>query len=136
MAEGFARAYGSDVLDAVSAGLAPGMMVDPVTIRVMAEKGVDLTPHFPKDVAMAAARGVDLVVNMSGYPAPAIPGVSIPGAAGPGAAGPAMRTWAVRDPHMHPEKVHREVRDHVENLVMQLVLELRGATRSSSTRSS
>ena len=37
-----------------------------------------------------------------------------------------VRDWPVRDPHMLPEKIHREVRDEIERLVMALVLELRG----------
>jgi len=115
MAEGFARAYGSDVMDAVSAGLAPGVMVDPVTIRLMGERNVDISGHFPKDLRLATARGAELVINMSGYPAP---GMTIP-----------VRDWHVRDPHMQPEKIHREVRDQIERLVMELVLELRQPRR-------
>ena len=112
MAEGFARAYGMDVMEPVSAGLAPGTMVDPVTIRLMAERGIDITGHFPKEIRIAAHKGLDLALNMSGY---AAPGMSVP-----------VRDWPVRDPHMLPEKIHREVRDEIERLVMALVLELRG----------
>jgi protein-tyrosine-phosphatase len=116
MAEGFARTYGSDVMDVTSAGLAPGHMVDPVTIRLMAERGVDISGHFPKDLRLATARGAELVINMSGYPSP---GMTIP-----------VRDWQVRDPHMQPEKTHREVRDQIERLVMELILELRAPRRA------
>ena len=112
MAEGFARQLGQDVFDSVSAGLAPGMMVDPVTIKLMREKGIDIEGHFPKEIKLAAHRGVDLVINMSGYPAPEMPGV-------------AVREWKVEDPHMKAEKLHRQVRDQIEALVMELVMELR-----------
>ena len=112
MAEGFARAYGMDVMEPVSAGLAPGTMVDPVTIRLMAERGIDISGQFPKEIRIAAHKGLDLALNMSGYPAP---GMSV-----------SVRDWPVRDPHMLPEKIHREVRDEIERLVMALVLELRG----------
>lgn len=116
MAEGFARAYGLDVMDVVSAGLMPGTMVDPVSIRLMAERGIDISGQFPKEIRLAAHKGLDLVLNMSGYPAP---GMSVP-----------VREWKVRDPHMLAEKIHREVRDEIERLVMALVVELRSPRRA------
>jgi arsenate reductase len=42
MAEGFAKAYGDDILAARSAGLNPCEMVSPVTVQLMAEKGISL----------------------------------------------------------------------------------------------
>ena len=42
MAEAFARAYGSDVLEAHSAGLAPALALAPLTHAVMLEKNIDL----------------------------------------------------------------------------------------------
>jgi arsenate reductase len=42
MAEGFARAYGSDVMIAASAGLSPAFIVAPDTMRAMEEKNIDL----------------------------------------------------------------------------------------------
>jgi arsenate reductase len=116
MAETFGRALGKGVFEASSAGLTPGLMIDPVTKQVMAEKGLDMGDQFPKSIALAATRGAELVVNMSGYPLP--PGVKWP-----------LVEWHVPDPHTHPLKVHREVRDLVERLVMQLVLEFRTKRR-------
>jgi hypothetical protein len=49
---------------------------------------------------------------MSGYPLPT--GVTWPSV-----------VWPVPDPHTHPIEVHRECRELVERLVMQLVLEFR-----------
>ena len=112
MAEGFGRHLGAAVFASSSAGLTPGMMVDPVTKQVMAEKGIDLESQFPKTISLAATKGAELVVNMSGYPLP--PGMKWP-----------QLQWKVPDPHMKPVHVHRDVRDLVERLVMQLVLEFR-----------
>jgi arsenate reductase len=47
MAEAFLRYYGGDRFEAHSAGLVPGE-IDPLTIRVMAEKGHDLSGHRSK----------------------------------------------------------------------------------------
>lgn len=116
MAEAFGRQLGVGVFVSSSAGLTPGMMVDPVTRQAMAEKGIETESQFPKSIALAATKGAELVVNMSGFPLP------------PGMKWPAVE-WKVPDPHMKPLKVHRDVRDLVERLVMQLVLEFRTKRR-------
>lgn len=42
MAEGFARKYGSDVLEAASAGLSPASIVQPLTRKVMEAKNINI----------------------------------------------------------------------------------------------
>ena len=65
MAEGFAR-YGSDVLVAQSAGLAPALAVVPLTHHVMLEKNIDLGDCYPKELEHVDG-DVDLIINMSGH---------------------------------------------------------------------
>jgi arsenate reductase len=51
MAEGFARAYGSDVLgSAERRDLAPALAVAPLTHHVMLEKNIDLGDCYPKEL--------------------------------------------------------------------------------------
>ncbi len=66
MAEGFARAYGSDIIDAQSAGLAPATSISPLTRQVLGEKNVNIDDHFPKGVEVVSRNPFDIVVNMSG----------------------------------------------------------------------
>src|SRR5438128_2170087 len=66
MAEGFARAYGSDIIDAQSAGLAPATTISPLTKQVLGEKNVRIDDHFPKGVDVVSRNPFDIVVNMSG----------------------------------------------------------------------
>jgi arsenate reductase len=112
MAEGFARAYGSDVMAAASAGVAPAPALARDTVRAMEEKAIDLTAHFPKSIRQLGKAEFDLVINMSGFDLPA--GV-----------GGRIVDWDVEDPVALPYKRHCEVRDRIEWLVMELVLELR-----------
>jgi arsenate reductase len=112
MAEAFARAYGADVLDASSAGVSPASNIPDITRRVMMEKGISLDGQYPKDLLSAAAAGAGIVVNMSGVPLPGVPA-------------PAVRDWKVEDPIGKKDAVHERVRDEIENLVMNLILELR-----------
>ncbi len=116
MAEGFARAYGSDVLEPMSAGLAPASDLPPDTVRAMEEKNIDLKTHFPKSWWHLAGAEFDLVVNMSGCELP--PGVAAP-----------QRVWKVEDPYLLEYDGMCKVRDEIESRVMSLILELRRAVQ-------
>jgi arsenate reductase (thioredoxin) len=118
MAEAFARAHGSDVLEAQSAGLAPALALAPLTHAVMLEKEIDLGDYYPKEMGRVIDRAgdsvdkVDLIINMSGYelqlrrPVP-------------------VEEWDVRDPIGQSEETFREVRDEIERRVLQLIERLR-----------
>jgi arsenate reductase (thioredoxin) len=47
MAEGFLRKYAGDRFEVLSAGLEPGL-INPLTIQVMEERGVDMAGHYSK----------------------------------------------------------------------------------------
>lgn len=112
MAEAFARAYGSDVLVPSSAGLFPAKALPPDTLRAMKEKNLDLSRHVPKSLVDLDGAKFDLILNMSGFPLPPLGGA-------------AEREWEVPDPVVMDYKEHCAVRDQIERLVMNLILELR-----------
>ena len=112
MAEGFARAYGSDVIVAQSAGLAPAVSIAPLTRTVMLEKNIDIGDAFPKGIDFAVRQGIDLIVNMSGTKLPPQSVVQV-------------EDWEVRDPIGQSEDVYRTVRDQIEQRVMRLILDTR-----------
>jgi len=114
MAEAFARAYGSDVIIPASAGLAPAMNVARDTIKIMAEKQIDLRDHFPKAIRHLGRAQFDLVINMC---ASSIP-LELASRA-------TVFEWDVEDPVYMEYEDHREVRDQIEKLVMKLILDLR-----------
>ena len=115
MAEAFARAYGSDVLSAHSAGLAPAVGLPPLTRRVLAEKHIPTEGQFPKGLRSFAGEPFEVVANLSGRPLP------------PGIAAARVVEWDVRDPIGQSESVYRAVAAQIEDLVMRLILELRGS---------
>ena len=86
MAEGFARTYGSDVLVSRSAGLAPATFISPLTVKMMAEKNIDLREHFPKDLGILSSEKFDVLVNISGNKLPG--DMDIP-----------VLEWKVEDPY-------------------------------------
>jgi protein-tyrosine-phosphatase len=111
MAEAFAKAYGSDVFEVHSAGLAPAPMIAPLTRHVVGLRGVAMEGHFPKGLEDVLHQPFDIIVNLSGQP------VSLPAGR--------ILDWPVRDPIGLQESVYREVAAQIEDLVMRLVLEAR-----------
>ena len=74
MAEGFARELGAD---AHSAGTEPAERVHPLAIKVMAEKGVDLTGGEPRRLDEFLGQDFDAVITVCGDAeerCPAFPG--------------------------------------------------------------
>ena len=63
MAEAFARQHG---LDAFSAGIEPAEHVHPLTIRVMAERGIDISSARPKHVDQFLSQPFDAVITVCG----------------------------------------------------------------------
>ena len=118
MAEGFARTYGADVMEAQSAGLGPAMSVSSMTIDTMKEKNIDMSEAVPKGVDGVDRNGISLIVNISGQKLP-VRGVTV-------------LDWDVRDPIGRDEKVFREVRDEIERRVMELILQLRAQQREEA----
>jgi protein-tyrosine-phosphatase len=117
MAEGFARVYGSDVMEALSAGLAPAEIIQPLTMRVMKEKNISLEEQRSKDLGEIDLQSIDLIINISGRPLPS--GIPVE-----------VRQWRVDDPIGKDEKTYIAARDQIERLVMELILELRRERRT------
>lgn len=113
MAEGFARKYGADVMEPHSAGLYPARMVAPLTMKVMLEKNVDVSSHFPKGLEGIPPGPFDIVINMSGQKMPVSQGAT-------------AEEWKVPDPIGLSADVFREIANDIEQRVMRLVLLLRG----------
>ncbi len=116
MAEGFARAYGSDVMEPSSAGLAPAPIIQPLTRQVMAAKNISLDDQHAKDLSAIDLQKIDLIINMSGRPLPA--GLPVK-----------VTEWRVEDPIGCDEATYLAVRDQIERLIIGLILELRRENR-------
>ncbi len=66
MAEGWARALKSDVIEAYSAGVSP-CFVHPLAIRVMEEAGIDISTHYSKHYEDLDGIDFDYVVTLCDY---------------------------------------------------------------------
>ena len=118
MAEGFARAYGHDVIVPQSAGLTPAAIVAPLTRVVLAERHIRIPDQFPKGLDEVLGEMFDIVINMSGVKL----------AAQEGSAANVI-DWPVLDPIGQKEAVYRSVAEEIERRVMGLILEIRSAPK-------
>ena len=121
MAEGFARRYGSDVMEPVSAGLAPANIVQLMTKQAMEARGIKIDDQYPKDLSEIEIDSLDLIINMSGRTL----SKKLP---------MEVRNWEIVDPIGQSEEVYLTVRDKIEHWVMNLILELRRDSRPPQER--
>lgn len=123
MAEAFARKYGSDVVEASSAGLSPAFNTSSLTRNVLMEKNVDLGDHLPRKFRDLDLGDYDLIVNMSGARISEDLGVPV-------------ENWIVKDPFGGLEEDFRRARDEIEMAVMRLILRIRSGKFDSRQVSS
>lgn len=110
MAAAFAQKHGGDRVESFSAGTSPAAEVNPLTVTVMAEKGIDMAYRRPMSIDQAL-RSItpDLVVAVAGMDAcPIFPGLPV-------------ENWDLTDPAGEPISFVRETRDAVEQRVLNLL---------------
>ena len=112
MAEGFARKYGSDVIEAASAGILSRFHCSTTHQESDGSQKYQPRKHFPKDLEHVPMSGFDIIVNISGKKLPTKMPMEV-------------RDWEVDDPMGKEEQHYVVARDKIEHLVMRLILDLR-----------
>lgn len=117
MAEAFANRLGVGVVEAESAGTAPGGELNRAAVQAMEEIGYDMSGHYPKLMTSEMVDSADLVVTMGC-------GVNLDEAAETGVC-PAVlvpsEDWGLEDPKGKPIEQVREIRDQIKARVAKLV---------------
>ncbi|MEW6374788.1 MAG: arsenate reductase ArsC [Thermodesulfobacteriota bacterium] len=112
MAAGFAETIGGWKLEAYSAGSRPSDKIDPLVIKVMKEKGIDLSGKQPKGLNDLPPIEMDYLVTMGcEETCPAVPTKKI-------------IDWQIPDPKGKSIDVFRNVRDTIEKKVKTLLKEI------------
>jgi arsenate reductase (thioredoxin) len=118
MAEAFAKRLGKGVIEAESAGTAPGGELNPQAAQAMEEIGYDMSGHHPKLMTPEMVDNADLVVTMGcGVNPDDIPD----GAVCPAVLVPS-EDWGLEDPKGKPVGKVREIRDDIKARVEELVV--------------
>jgi len=109
MAEGFAKALGKGKIEAFSAGSKPSGTIDPGSVEVMKEIGIDISPQKSKGFFDLPYKGFDYVVTMGCKDiCPFFPSKE-------------KLTWEIEDPKGNPLDFFRKTRDQIENKVKELI---------------
>lgn len=108
MAEAFARIYGGNDVEAVSAGSSPSGQINPKAIRFMSELGYDLSQHVSKSLDDIDG-DFDAVVTMGcGDSCPWVPAKR-------------REDWNLPDPKHFDDAGYRTVRDDIAARVKALL---------------
>jgi arsenate reductase (thioredoxin) len=111
MAEGFAKTLGEGKIAVSSSGLASSQ-VDPITVQVMAEIGIDISNQSSKALSNFNADDYDAVISLCGC------GVNLPEA---WVLREVFADWQLDDPEGHDIDTFRHVRDEVKERVVKLI---------------
>lgn len=115
MAEGFAKTIGKDRIEVFSSGL-EASFIDPKTIEVMAEIGIDISQQSSKSLSDFKAEDFDVVISLCGC------GVNLPQA---WVLRDLFEDWQLDDPEGEGLETYRrirsEVKEQVEDLINRLV---------------
>jgi protein-tyrosine-phosphatase len=112
MALGFFTHLAGDDAVAWSGGSEPGSEINPMAVRAMAERGIDITQEFPKPWTEEILQAADVVITMGcGDACPIYPGKR-------------YLDWDLDDPSGQDLDSVRVIRDDVERRVRGLLAEL------------
>ena len=111
MAEGFAREFGGELYDIYSAGTSATGVVSIEVIRVMAEKGIDISEQISNGLDEVPVEEMDVVVSMARRSASEICPPDFKGQ---------KIDWLIKDPIGGPMEGFRIVRDDIEVMVKDL----------------
>ncbi|MEA5553727.1 arsenate reductase, glutathione/glutaredoxin type [Anabaena cylindrica UHCC 0172] len=114
MAEGFAKTLGSGKIAVSSSGLASSE-VDPISVQVMAEIGIDISNQSSKALSNFNPDDFDAVISLCGC------GVNLPEA---WVLREVFADWQLDDPEGHDLDTFRRVRDEVKERVIKLIASL------------
>jgi len=111
MAEAFAKEIGEGKIVASSAGNKPAEKVNPMVVKAMKERGIDISGNKPKQLTFQMANDSDLIVTMGCNDQGICPGPFFK---------PTI-DWKLEDPKGKPIEKVREIRDEIERHVRKLV---------------
>jgi arsenate reductase (thioredoxin) len=112
MAEAFARIHGGDRVEAFSAGSRPSGRINPTAIQAMKEVGYDLTVHKSKGLDEFNGQEFDAAVTMGcGDECPLVVAKK-------------RMDWQIPDPKALPPEQFKEIRNLIEEKVVDLLRSL------------
>jgi arsenate reductase len=119
MAEGFARHFGKDVVEAYSAGSRPSGVVNARAVEVMQEAGIDISAAESKGFNQLPVKKFNFVITLGCYDICSF----VP-------AGKHIE-WQIEDPKGKDIEIFRKIRDEVRDKVKKMIEEISVLENSS-----
>ena len=110
MAEGFFQKYAPEGYEAISAGNKPAQEINPITVEVMKEVGIDLSKQKPRVLTSEIISDSFKNVNMGCMDKVECPIVFLVNSV----------DWNIEDPKGKPIEKVRQIRDEIEQKVKKL----------------
>jgi arsenate reductase len=113
MAEAFFNHYAKGKAQAFSAGTHYASLIDPIVVKAMAERGIDISNKRPKMLTLEMLGVADKVITMGCGAEGVCPATFVP-----------TEDWQLEDPEGKPIEQVRATRDEIEAKVKQLIEEI------------
>lgn len=111
MAEGFAKHFGKDLLEARSGGTRPAKKVSTKSVEAMNEIGIDISEQTPKEMDFDYAKASDLVIVMGCGAEKMCPTWLVS----------KSENWDLEDTKGEDLEFHRKVRDQIKKKILELI---------------
>ena len=112
MAEAFFRKYApSDSFEVVSAGTKLASEINPIVIKAMRQIGIDISKQKPKETTEEMTRNATKIINMGCIDKNFCPTLFIS----------KVIDWGIEDSKGKPLQKVEEIRDEIENRVLELI---------------
>ena len=111
MAEAFFRKFTENKFNVISAGTTPSPKLNPIVVQVMEEIGIDMTEQSPKTLSDSMISSSLKTVNMGCMDKESCPALFVKD----------VIDWDIPDPKEKTIDQVREIRDQIENKVLNLI---------------
>ncbi|MEO9308489.1 Arsenate reductase [Nitrosotalea sinensis] len=114
MAEGFFRKYAPRGWAPISAGSRPTPQINPLAVQAMKEVGIDISNQKPKELSEELIRDSWLNISMGCIDKTECPAIFVG----------KFEDWGIEDPKGKPLEKVREIRNKIEEKVLELVTKI------------
>ncbi|MGN6823084.1 MAG: arsenate reductase ArsC [Candidatus Nitrosocosmicus sp.] len=111
MAEAFFRKYAPDIYEAISAGTKHTSEINPLAVKAMNQKGIDINKQKPKEITEDMIKNATKIINMGCTDKNFCPALFVP----------KVVDWGIEDPKGKPIEKVAEIRDEIEQRVRELI---------------
>ncbi|MGN6624642.1 MAG: arsenate reductase ArsC, partial [Candidatus Nitrosocosmicus sp.] len=105
------RKYAPDSYESISAGTKHTSEINPLAVKAMNQKGIDINKQKPKEITEDMIKNATKIINMGCTDKNFCPALFVP----------KVVDWGIEDPKGKPIEKVAEIRDEIEQRVRELI---------------